>query len=135
SAETRRVDDHVGARTDQLEPLPERRRLVLAPQPFEALDEPVKGPHVVGVLQGAGYPRGDAQVVCVDLEGLLYSTLFPEKRAQSGPDRLHPSPWLVVRQVVRKLYRVSKARERSVVFALPVLELAVQHRRRDPQDV
>src|SRR5690606_31772536 len=97
--------------------------------------EPVERPDVVRVLQRARQSGGDAQVVCVNLQGLLDSTLLEEQSAQRVPDRLHPSPWLVVRQVVRELHGVTEARERALVFALPVLERAVQHRRRDLEDV
>src|SRR5437764_11009309 len=135
AAEARRRDWHRRLGQRAIELGPDDVGLVASALPVQALVVAVQAPDVVGVL--AGTPQGavQPQVGPVDRLGVLQPVLLEQQCPEGVAGRLHPSPRLVVEQVVVPLDRVAEMRERLLGVALAVLDLAVQHRLGDAEDV
>src|SRR5689334_25253666 len=88
----------------------------------------VQRPEVIRVLAGAAQLAVEAEIGTVYRFGFLDPSLLEQQRAERMARRLHPSPRLVIRQVVAELDRATQMRERRVEMAFAIFQFAVQHR-------
>src|SRR3954465_3162925 len=79
------------------------------------------------MLAGAAQPAVQPEIGTVNLLRLLDPSLLEQKGAQRMSRRLHPPPRFVVGKRVAEFDSPAQVRERCVMVALSVFQLAVQH--------
>ena len=97
--------------------------------------EAVEAPDVVGMAARPDDALVEPEILAIDGFGLGDPALLEEQGAERMPHGLHPAPRLVVGEVVLQPYRLPEVVEGVVVAALPVLDFAVEHCRRDLEHV